>query len=700
MSQSWPVPACLCRSPASTSHSPCLSPQVPSLNTVPLHHLKPDGLVRFRCMVQDMFDPEFYMGVFETVDPRTNTRVSDVTPRIHQRQARGRTRHFTSPEVSVRLYRDDHNVGDPAGHRALYIQRAFHTQDPQCTQQAFHTQDPQCAQRAFHTQDPLCAQRFVFYIFCICFPFYFQTLHFGKYRDVADCAQPQEVDVDSNRSITAERQTFYCVPIPGESLWVKETYSSQNQAHTNSTPTSITPSRPKRSFEEMGHHEEVHTETKKHGPEPPSAQQTPMSCTGTAPIDLNFPLPGEKGPACLVKVYENWDRFKVNDVIEVFGVLCADPHLSAASDDGDSASVVMDPLDGMDTAEERRVHSPPTSLVPRIHAIVIRRLDHNNPLMPPGLQETTEGRLFVSSFVSEVSLIRAELRDFLTHTLLGDSLAAEYLLLHLISTVYARRDVLALGKFTLNLSGCPRSATFTEFLYRVLQQLVPMSYYLSMTIENMNLLRFIPRKDYTANRLVSGILQLPVNTSILVDETVLEQGQLDTAGVRNVTALGNVITWQKVDYDFSFHQMEFPCNINVLVTSEGRALLPSDCQIPLRPQTAPSSMERYVEALLASALPSLLNKFRVYLSALRFLEYSITDEVTKAVEDDFVEIRRMDPHSMSADDLHRLLVVARLVSLSAGQTTLSQERWLHAKQLEEQRKGRLQEHTYVNGNEP
>lgn len=45
-------------------------------------------------------------------------------------------------------------------------------------------------------------------------------------------------------------------------------------------------------------------------------------------------------------------------------------------------------------------------------------------------------------------------------------------------------------------------------------------------------------------------------------------------GVRNVTALGNLISWQKVDYDFNYHQMEFPCNINVLIMSEGRSLLP------------------------------------------------------------------------------------------------------------------------------
>lgn len=45
-------------------------------------------------------------------------------------------------------------------------------------------------------------------------------------------------------------------------------------------------------------------------------------------------------------------------------------------------------------------------------------------------------------------------------------------------------------------------------------------------------------------------------------------------GVRNITALGNLISWQKVDYDFNYHQMEFPCNINVLIMSEGRSLLP------------------------------------------------------------------------------------------------------------------------------
>lgn len=52
----------------------------------------------------------------------------------------------------------------------------------------------------------------------------------------------------------------------------------------------------------------------------------------------------------------------------------------------------------------------------------------------------------------------------------------------------------------------------------------------------MNTQRMVPRKDYAANRLVSGALQLGRNTSLVLDETQLEQGQLDTTGENAVTS--------------------------------------------------------------------------------------------------------------------------------------------------------------------
>ena len=47
------------------------SSQISSLNSNPQHNLQGHSLVRFRCMVQDMFDPEFYLGTYEVKDTKT-----------------------------------------------------------------------------------------------------------------------------------------------------------------------------------------------------------------------------------------------------------------------------------------------------------------------------------------------------------------------------------------------------------------------------------------------------------------------------------------------------------------------------------------------------------------------------------------------------------------------------------------------------
>lgn len=104
---------------------------------------------------------------------------------------------------------------------------------------------------------------------------------------------------------------------------------------------------PQNSTEQHGNGECKRQET-----EAPSSQTTSASH-----LDLNFPLPGEKGPSCLVKVhhgaspaapalvlsvtftrlvvaqvYDDWESFKVNDALEVYGVLSVSPALSALAD--------------------------------------------------------------------------------------------------------------------------------------------------------------------------------------------------------------------------------------------------------------------------------------------------------------------------------------------------------------------------------
>lgn len=74
--------------------------------------------------------------------------------------------------------------------------------------------------------------------------------------------------------------------------------------------------------------------------------------------------------------------------------------------------------------------------------------------------------------------------------------------------------------------------------------------------------------------MTSGILQLSNNTHLVLDETRMETGRLNASGVKSIAAISNVIKNQKACYDFNYYQMEFDCNIPVLILSEGKSLLP------------------------------------------------------------------------------------------------------------------------------
>lgn len=89
-----------------------------------------------------------------------------------------------------------------------------------------------------------------------------------------------------------------------------------------------------------------------------------------------FPFQIQEGTPCLIKVYDEPDKtnFILNDVIEVVGFLSLNPMLEANWEDTD--------------AEDKAIHPPP-SLVPRIHAIFVKKQSHCNPLvdkMNPGGQ--------------------------------------------------------------------------------------------------------------------------------------------------------------------------------------------------------------------------------------------------------------------------------------------------------------------------
>lgn len=262
----------------------------------------------------------------------------------------------------------------------------------------------------------------------------------------------------------------------------------------------------------------------------------------------------ENDKSFTVKVYDNFDR-PINTVVEVIGFMSVVAKRSPEAMETES--------NGFD--EDTSANLPPLL----IHAITIKELPHNNPLM---LDPTAVDEQFSHAE------IKKDLLKLLTQFMFGDEVAAHYVLLHLLSNVYGRVAGEILGKFSINLTcqSIPKDvlAEHIKKFYNLIELLVPDSSYLPLTIENFNTKTFVPKKDYKTNRLQPALLQLPKHTHLVLDETKLESGKLDQAGCLAVTDLSELIRSQQINYDFQFYKIPFHTNIPTMILSEGKSLLP------------------------------------------------------------------------------------------------------------------------------
>ncbi|XP_058054328.1 mini-chromosome maintenance complex-binding protein [Anopheles bellator] len=525
----------------------------------------------------------------------------------------------------------------------------------------------------------------------------------GKFRDILVYNSATErVEQGFTEAATLfERRSIVVVSVPGQNRWALEYEQQTNGAGTASTTrdssagslkdTVVEGSEPraavKRALEtdmEVDADQPCATgpvasnATKRvatdHSAPPPPSGTTVLS----ADYLLNSPISDRPSKACLVKVYSNFDDWTVNSVIEAVGFLSVHPAL-----DG-SVHVTEDPAFD-DELPEHQANNPPPSLIPRLHAVSIRKLSHINPILlaqGPGVEETLD---------IDGTLHMKDLHNLLTQCLFGDRIAADYLLCHLVSSVYIRDEVESRGQFSLNLSNIPGEVLpgYTESLYGLLELLLPASHYFPMTLESMNTVQFAPKKDYDTNTLTSGLLQLAPHTHLVLDETRLKAGKLEAAGVEAVQHVARLIKNQRLKYNFQFYQLEFNTDVPVLILSEGRSMLPSNCQLPIIPDLdAIKLIDETIKAGRHYVTPK-LGDIRCYLSAARIRSFDMKTLDPAIVEEDFVRMRTANS-DVSMDDLHNLVVLARLLGISAGKRSLEREHWERAKELERERHNRLE----------
>lgn len=194
---------------------------------------------------------------------------------------------------------------------------------------------------------------------------------------------------------------------------------------------------------------------------------------------LNSPIAERPSSACLAKFYEDKSNFSLNDVVEVVGFVSLGANLCGSKREPDE----------FESFNEVCAMNPPPSLIPRIHVISYRSLRHLNPML---YDNDSSSNCATQNDQQKLDSLKY-MRKVLAQCLFGDEIAADYLLCHMISTVYVRGDE-TLGQFSLNLTNVPieSQSSYIKQLYEIIELCLPASHYFPVTVDNLNTINFVP----------------------------------------------------------------------------------------------------------------------------------------------------------------------------------------------------------------
>lgn len=488
-----------------------------------------------------------------------------------------------------------------------------------------------------------------------------------------------------------DRTIFYCITIPGENEWVRNSPKGNKNDFMTNDATKIL-------AQENGINDD-----------------TAINRLSFSLVNWSYPIPSDgKNRSCLIKVYDikTAEVLRVNDIVQVSGHIetvqsenlpsrqvltdesSPNTHNNGTTSAATNASNNNNNINSFGVTVSPELDFEPAidfphRLVPRVHVKELKKLNHINPLLSDQL---TWDKVNLSS----IKLARARLSTILTQLLGGDSLSSEYLILSLISKIHRKKDVSTLGQLTINLTGFkPEMKFLIEKLYEIISKITTHSHYIDMSIANLNNLRFTPKKDHDNNKMIAGTLQLPDGLYLMLNETALSEGQLTTDGTENLGTLNQIIRWQRLNYNFKYHSVEIDTDLKVLVISEGKSVLAVPFRIPIEKNDPEiiDSMRQACESVDDFLTEDLLNMFRYFITALKDVpDYTIPDEVQKCIQMDFITWRRGAEASgkvlFSADDLSSYMTLARYLTISRGETTLTTEIWKGVCQMESTRQSR------------
>lgn len=114
----------------------------------------------------------------------------------------------------------------------------------------------------------------------------------------------------------------------------------------------------------------------------------------------------------------------------------------------------------------------------------------------------------------------------------------------------------------------------------------------------------------------------------------------------------------------------------------------SNCHIPLKVGTDTISVINETFVALKQFLKPKLNVIRRFLTEMRLQDFDMNPENMKMIQEDFIEMRRS--FNASADDLHMMLILSRMLGIIQGKKSLDAQPWNQAKMMEAERRKRIE----------
>lgn len=118
-------------------------------------------------------------------------------------------------------------------------------------------------------------------------------------------------------------------------------------------------------------------------------------------------------------------------------------------------------------------------------------------------------------------------------------------------------------------------------------------------------------------------------------------------------------------------------------------LFQSNCHIPLKTDADSIRLINETFVAIRQFLKPKLDLIRNFLTIQRLQEFDMQPQNMEMIQNDFVEMRRT--FNATADDLHSMLILSRMLSIIQGKSILDADSWNQAKRLEEERRKRIKE---------